>query len=947
MGGPVESIRIRGARQHNLKDLSLDLPRNRLIVVTGLSGSGKSSLAFDTLYAEGQRRYIESLSAYARQFLGQMDKPDVDSIEGLSPAIAIEQRAGSRNPRSTVGTVTEIYDHLRLLFARVGVAHCPNDGEPIAPQSVDRIAEVIGQEWAGERVQILAPVVREKKGEQREILERLRKDGYRELRVDGRPVRGASALPQLAKQRKHTIEVVVDTIPVGPAEATRLVEAVALARELADGLVIAERRRGERRLFSSRRACPRCGFSIAELTPRMFSFNSPFGACPECLGIGATLHADPNLIIPDKSKPLGRAITVWGLTPERDSLRRFGAQYDYDPDRPVAELGPEGWKALMYGAERGAWGAGRWSHHWWSGGWLREGLVAAVERRWRETKSEGAKEYYLGYLVFTPCRRCQGQRLKPESLSVRVRERSIAELSAMTVEDALEFFRTLALSEREGQIVGQVLKEIRGRLTFLSNVGLGYLTLDRASGSLSGGESERIALATQIGSGLVGVLYILDEPSIGLHPRDHERLLATLKALRDLGNTLVVVEHDEATMRAADWIVDLGPGAGVHGGELLYSGPPAGITSARRSLTGDFLAGRRRIPVPERRVPPGQRWLAIHGPRENNLKGETVRFPLGTFTAVSGVSGSGKSTLVQEILYKAVCRQLGIGRALPGKHEYIDGIDLIDRVLLIDQSPIGRTPRSNPATYTGLMTPIRELFSSLPESRARGFGPGRFSFNVAGGRCEACEGDGVIRYEMHFLPDVHVACEECHGRRYNAETLQVTFKERSIADVLAMTVDEALAFFEHHPRLRRRLELLRDVGLGYIELGQSATTLSGGEAQRIKIAFELSKTPTGRTLYLLDEPTTGLHFADIERLLDVLKRLREGGNTVVVIEHELNVLKSADWLIDLGPEGGGAGGHVLGAGPPEELARLPGSHTARFLRPLLGPSLASLGPARP
>ena len=936
MPEPSDVIRIRGARQHNLKNVTLELPRGRFIVITGVSGSGKSSLAFDTLYAEGQRRYIESLSSYARQFLGQLDKPDVDAIEGLSPSIAIEQRSGSRNPRSTVGTVTEIYDYLRLLYARIGVAHCPNDGQEIAPQSIDRIAEAILTRARGEKVDLLAPVVRAKKGEHRDVLDRLRKGGYRRFVIDGVEVRLPGPEVRLGKNKKHTIEVVVDSLEVGEAEVSRLAESLALARELGEGLVVLRRPGGVRATFSSRRACPVCGFSVEELTPRMFSFNNPQGACPECLGIGATLHADPDRIVPDKDKPLGKAIAVWGLTPSAGSLARFGRAFGYDPRRPVRELSPDGWKAMMYGSTRevGGYvgGAGEW---WFGSGWLREGLVNAVERRWKQTKSEGAKEYYLGFLSFVPCRSCHGRRLKPESLAVTVEGRSIADVAAMTVDGAAAMFRSLTLAERDQQIVGQVVKEIRARLGFLENVGLTYLTLDRASGTLSGGESERIALATQIGSGLVGVLYILDEPSIGLHPRDHARLLATLKTLRDVGNTLLVVEHDEMTMRESDWLVDLGPGAGVHGGEVLYAGPPGAVAGAPRSLTAEFLSGRRSIGVPEARARPGRRFLTIHGPRERNLKGDDIRIPLGLFVALSGVSGSGKSTVLEEILYKAVQRHLGVGRATPGRHEYIEGIDEIDRALLIDQSPIGRTPRSNPATYTGIMTPVRELFASLPEAKARGFAPGRFSFNVAGGRCEACEGDGVLRYEMHFLPDVYVTCEECRGRRFNSETLEVTFKGRTIADVLEMTVDEALSFFSNQRRIATRLKLLQDVGLGYIRLGQSATTLSGGEAQRIKIAFELAKPPTGRTLYLLDEPTTGLHFADVERLLDVLFRLRAGGNTIVVIEHNLDVLKSADWLIDLGPEGGDVGGHVIAHGTPEDVARVARSHTGRFLEPLL------------
>ena len=936
MADPSDVIRIRGARQHNLKNVTLELPRGKFIVITGVSGSGKSSLAFDTLYAEGQRRYIESLSSYARQFLGQLDKPDVDGIEGLSPSIAIEQRSGSRNPRSTVGTVTEIYDYLRLLYARVGVAHCPNDGQEIAPQSIDRIAEAVTTRARGEKIDLLAPVVRGKKGEHRDVLDRLRKSGYRRFVIDGVEVRLPGPEIRLGKNKKHTIEVVVDSFEVGDPEASRLAESLALARELGEGLVVLRRPGGVRETFSSRRACPTCGFSVEELTPRMFSFNNPMGACPECLGIGATLHADPDRIVPDKDKPLGKAIAVWGLTPSAGSLSRFGRAYGYDPRRPVREISSDGWQAMMFGSTRDIGGTVGGAGEWWFGsGWLREGLVNAVERRWKQTKSEGAKEYYLGFLSFVPCRTCQGRRLKRESLAVTVEGRSIADVAAMTVAHATAMFRKLTLAERDQQIVGQVVKEIRARLGFLENVGLTYLTLDRASGSLSGGESERIALATQIGSGLVGVLYILDEPSIGLHPRDHARLLATLKTLRDAGNTLLVVEHDEMTMRESDWLVDLGPGAGLLGGEVLYSGPPREIGGTPRSLTAEFLTGRRSIGVPEERARPARRFLTIRGPRERNLKGDDIRIPLGLFVALSGISGSGKSTVLEEILYKAVQRHLGVGRATPGRHDYLEGVDEIDRALLIDQSPIGRTPRSNPATYTGIMTPVRELFASLPEAKARGFPPGRFSFNVAGGRCEACDGDGVLRYEMHFLPDVYVTCEECRGRRFNAETLEVTFKGKTIADVLEMTVDEALAFFSLQRRIATRLKLLQDVGLGYIHLGQSATTLSGGEAQRIKIAFELAKPPTGKTLYLLDEPTTGLHFADVEKLLDVLFRLRSGGNTIVVIEHNLDVLKSADWLIDLGPEGGDAGGHVVAQGTPEEVARIAASHTGRFLAPLL------------
>ncbi|HTT46094.1 MAG TPA: excinuclease ABC subunit UvrA [Thermoplasmata archaeon] len=935
MADPSDTIRVRGARQHNLKNVSIDLPRGKFIVITGVSGSGKSSLAFDTLYAEGQRRYIESLSSYARQFLGQMDKPDVDSIDGLAPAIAIEQRAGSKNPRSTVGTVTEIHDYLRLLFARIGVPHCPNDGNEITPQSVDRIVDAVKAQADGEKVDVIAPVLRAKKGEHRDVIDKLRKSGYRRFVIDGVEVRLPGPEVRLEKNKKHTIEVVVDSFEVSREEESRLAESVELARSLGDGLVVLRRPRGERQVFSSRRACPECGFSMDELAPRMFSFNNPFGACTECLGIGATLHADPDRIIPNKEKPLSKAINVWGLTPVTSSLARFGEMFDYDPRRPVRELSEKGWKALMYGVDRHLARSTHGPEEWWVNGWLREGLVAALERRWRTTKSEGAKEYYLGFLSFIPCRACGGRRLKPESLAVTVQGKSIADVTAMTVLESTEMFRSLTLTDRDEQIVGQVVKEIRARLGFLESVGLTYLTLDRASSTLSGGEAERIALATQIGSGLVGVLYILDEPSIGLHPRDQARLLSTLKTLRDLGNTLLVVEHDEMTMRESDWLVDLGPGAGTLGGELLYSGPPDRIAGTPRSLTAAFLSGQRSIPTPERRLTPAGRYLTIRGPREHNLKGDDVAIPLGLLVGLSGVSGSGKSTVLQEILYRAVRRHLGLGHDTPGRHDFIEGINEVDRVLLIDQAPIGRTPRSNPATYTGVMTPIRELFAGLPEARARGFAPGRFSFNVAGGRCETCEGDGVLRYEMHFLPDVYVVCEECRGRRFNTETLEVKFKGKTIADVLDMSVSEALTFFANHRRIALRLQLLADVGLGYIRLGQSATTLSGGEAQRIKIAYELAKPPTGKTLYLLDEPTTGLHFADVERLLEVLFRLRSGGNTVVVIEHNVDVLKSVDWLIDLGPEGGNEGGRVVAQGPPEEVARVKASHTGRFLLPHL------------
>ncbi len=939
------NIIVRGARQHNLKNVSLEIPRNKFVVITGVSGSGKSSLAFDTLYAEGQRRYIESLSAYARQFLGQMDKPDVDSIDGLSPAIAIQQRAGSRNPRSTVGTVTEVHDYLRLLYARVGVPHCPKHGVEITPQSVDRIVSAVQTTLQGMRIQIIAPVLRGKKGEHRDLLEDLRHQGFRRVLVDGVEVRLGTSAVRLEKNKKHTIEAVVDAFVVSEEAPSRLAEAIELGQKLGGGVIYIARPDGSRLTYSLARACPTCGFSLEELEPRLFSFNAPFGACPSCSGIGATLHADPGLILRHPDRPLtGGAFSVAGIPICEECLRRLGKHFHFDAGKPVADMPERAKEALLWGAPDGI------ALHWHCRHLLRQGIANVIERRFKETKSAGMRDYYMEFMTFTPCRVCEGKRLKPEVLAVTVRDRSIAEISAMSVEESLRFFRSMQLSEREGSIVGQVVKEILSRLGFLENVGLTYLTLDRAAGTLSGGEAERISLATQIGSGLVGVLYILDEPSIGLHPRDHDRLLHTLESLRDLGNTVVVVEHDEATMRHSDWLVDLGPGAGIHGGEVLFSGPPAEVGTASRSLTADYLLGRRSIPLPPRRVGGRSAYLEIHGARENNLKAIDVKIPLGTFCGVSGVSGSGKSTLIQEILYKALRRTLGQGGPPPGKHDYLKGVEQLDRVLLIDQSPIGRTPRSNPATYSGLFTPIRELFSELPEAKSRGFAPGRFSFNVAGGRCEACEGDGIIRHEMHFLPDVYVVCEVCHGKRFNQETLAVTYKGKNIAEVLKMTVDEALAFFSAHPRIHTRLQLLSDVGLGYVELGQSATTLSGGEAQRIKIAFELSKVPTGRTLYLLDEPTTGLHFDDVRRLLDVLFRLREGGNTVVVIEHNLDVLKSADWLIDLGPEGGDKGGEITAEGTPEQVARVAASHTGRFLRPLLaekGRGASASGGTRP
>jgi len=934
-----DSIIIRGARQHNLKDVDLKIPRDRLVVVTGVSGSGKSSLAFDTIYAEGQRRYIESLSAYARQFLGKMDKPDVDYIEGLSPAISIEQKGASKNPRSTVATITEIHDYLRLLFARIGVPHCHLCGRRIRRQTVDVIVDSLMELPDGSRATIIAPVIRGQKGEHKKLVEDLRKQGFTQIRVDGE-VLNTENPPELDRNRRHSIEVIVDAVRVGKANRGRIAESVQVALGMANGLVIGKTDEGEE-IYSDRMACPRCGVSIEELEPRMFSFNSPFGACRECSGLGFSMEIDPDLLIPDPGKSImGGAIAGWPRNPGGWSmglLRSVANHCEFRLNQPVEDLTEEQRRFLLWGSEnerilfrfRNEKGRMiRFRRSW-------EGLANLIKRRYVETESENSREVYQRYLSRTPCPACGGKRLRPESLAVKIKKRSIADISAMSVTSALRFFRRIRLSEREKTISRQVLKEITDRIGFLERVGVGYLTLDRAAGTLSGGEHERIQLATQIGSSLVGVLYILDEPSIGLHQRDNHRLIETLEGLRDLGNTVMVVEHDEQIMRAADLIIDLGPGAGANGGEVVCMGTPGEVASNPNSLTGQYLSGVKFIEVPESRRSGNGREIVVRGARENNLKDIDVRVPMGKLTCITGVSGSGKSTLVDEILYKALARRLYGSRERPGKHDGIDGLENLDKVVIIDQSPIGRTPRSNPVTYTGVFTPIRELFSQLPESRVRGYRPGRFSFNVKRGRCEACSGDGIIKLEMHFLPDVYVPCEECGGKRYNRETLEIRFKGKSIYDILEMTIDEAYEYFRDIPKIERKLGVLRDVGLGYMRMGQPATTLSGGEAQRVKLASELSKVGTGSTLYILDEPTTGLHFADIKKLLDVLGRLVDAGNTVLVIEHNLDVIKVADHVVDLGPEGGDRGGQIVAEGTPEVIASTRKSHTGKFLRSML------------
>ena len=936
----ADELVVHGAREHNLKDITVRLPRNALICVTGLSGSGKSSLAFDTIYAEGQRRYVESLSAYARQFLQMMEKPDVDSIDGLSPAISIDQKTTSRNPRSTVGTVTEIYDYLRLLYARIGKPHCPIDGRPISGQSQESIVDQILQLPERTRFTVNAPLVRGRKGEYKDVFEHLQAEGFSRVKVDGEQRLLEEGVPELDKKFKHTIEVVVDRLVIKDDLRTRLAQSVETAAQLADGLVVVDVVDGAELTFSEKFACPDHGVSLPELQPRIFSFNSPHGACPRCTGLGHQQEIDPDLLVPDPTLSIGEgALVPWALGNSgfyESVVQAIADRYEIDLEQPWQDLTEEQQNLFLYGTDgeriyvsyRNRMGRRR------AYTMAFEGLVPSLERRYRDTDSSQQRERIEEYMSFRPCPVCHGARLKPEVLAVTVGDQNIHEFTRMSVTRALVFLDTLQLSETDQLIGSRVIKEIKERLTFLDNVGVGYLDLDRTAATLSGGEAQRLRLATQIGSQLVGVLYILDEPSIGLHQRDNGKLIGTLERLRDLGNTVLVVEHDEQMMRSADHLVDMGPGAGEHGGHVVAEGSATKVERNKKSVTGQFLSRARSIPVPERRAEDlGSFW--VRGASMHNLKDIDVEFPVGKFVCVTGVSGSGKSTLVNEIVYKSLANRLHRMRVKPGEHDSVEGIEVFDKVIDIDQSPIGRTPRSNPATYTDLFTPIRELYSLTSEAKVRGYKPGRFSFNVRGGRCETCKGDGQIKIEMHFLPDVYVPCETCKGARYNRETLEVRFKGKSIADVLAMSVEEALAFFAKIPKLRRKLQTLHDVGLDYIKLGQPATTLSGGEAQRIKLAKELSKVATGKTLYMLDEPTTGLHFADIEKLLDVLQRLVDAGNTVLVIEHNLDVIKQADWLIDLGPEGGEAGGEIVATGTPEQVAEVEESFTGQYLREVL------------
>lgn len=936
-----DEIVIRGAREHNLKNLNLTIPRDKLIVFTGLSGSGKSSLAFDTIYAEGQRRYVESLSSYARQFLGQMEKPDVDTIEGLSPAISIDQKSTSNNPRSTVGTVTEIHDYLRLLYARIGIPHCPKCGRVIRRQTVDEVVEQVMAFGEGARVQIIAPAVRGRKGEHVKLLEQIQKDGYVRVKVDGE-IYDIADVPKLDKKLKHTIDVIVDRIVVRAGAESRLAGSLETAFAFGAGLAKVEHN-GEEQLFSENYACPDCGVSIEELTPRMFSFNNPYGACPTCSGLGALMKIDPALIVPNEELSLRQgAINVTGWQSSNTAsiagmyLAALGEKYGFDMDTPFNKLSEQARHAILYGTGnerihieyRREFGEGSYDSPF-------EGVIPNLERRYKETQSDYMKHEIEEYMANIPCPDCKGKRLKSESLAVTVGGMNIAQLSDMTVRHAREKLSALTLNKTEEMIAGRILKEIDSRLGFLISVGLDYLTLSRAAGTLSGGEAQRIRLATQIGSSLVGVLYILDEPSIGLHQRDNAKLIDTLKGMRDIGNTLIVVEHDEETMLSADYIVDIGPGPGEHGGEVVFAGTPEEIMTDEKSITGKYLSGREYIAVPARRREIGENWLQIRGARANNLKNVNVDIPLGVFTCVTGVSGSGKSSLVNEVLKKTLLRDLNRARTRPGEHDEILGIDKLDKIIDIDQSPIGRTPRSNPATYTGLFDLIRDVFAQTPDAKMRGYTNGRFSFNVKGGRCEACRGDGILKIEMHFLPDIYVPCEVCGGKRYNRETLEVKYKGKTIADVLDMTVEEALKFFAPLPKLARKLQTLYDVGLGYIRLGQSSTTLSGGEAQRVKLATELARRDTGRTLYVLDEPTTGLHTDDVKRLIAILQRLCDGGSTVVVIEHNLDVIKTADYIIDLGPEGGDMGGTIVCTGTPEQVAQNKKSYTGIYLKPML------------
>ena len=936
-----DAIIVTGAREHNLKNVNVTIPRDKLVVITGLSGSGKSSLAFDTISAEGQRRYVESLSSYARMFLGQMEKPDVDSIDGLSPAISIDQKTTSKNPRSTVGTVTEIYDYLRLLYARVGVPHCPVCGREIKQQTVDQIVDQVMALPESTKIQILSPVVRGKKGEHAKEFDAARKGGFVRVRVDG-ILYDLSEQIALEKNKKHTIEIIVDCLVVKDSVQSRLSDSVETASHLSGGLVVVNVIGGEDLQFSQNYACPEHGFSMEKLSPRMFSFNNPFGACPECTGLGVAMRIDPDRILPDNRLSInkgGLKASGWALegnTIASMYLEGLAKHYRFSLDTPIGELPDEIIDILLYGTKgekiklerQGAYGHGTYEREF-------EGIITNLERRFRETKSSWVKEEIEAYMMEVPCKACGGRRLSKESLSVTVGGINIMDLCDKSIVDTLAFLNDLQLTGRDEMIAAPILKEIRERLGFLQSVGLEYLTLSRSSGTLSGGESQRIRLATQIGSSLMGVLYILDEPSIGLHQRDNDKLLATLKRLRDLGNTILVVEHDEETMLAADHIVDVGPGAGIHGGEIIYNGPAKGIVKCKESITGQYLSGEKKVEVPEKRREGNGRFLKVVGAAENNLKDLTVEFPLGKFICVTGISGSGKSSLVNEVLYKHLASELNGARSRAGKFKEMHGLEHLDKVIQINQSPIGRTPRSNPATYTGLFTDIRDLFASTQEAKIRGFGPGRFSFNVKGGRCEACQGDGILKIEMHFLPDVYVPCDLCKGKRYNRETLEVKYKGRSISDVLEMTVEEALGFFSNLPKIKRKLQTLYDVGLGYIKLGQSSTTLSGGEAQRVKLATELCKRPTGKTIYILDEPTTGLHIADVHCLIEVLQKLVDGGNTVIVIEHNLDLVKTADHIIDLGPEGGDKGGTVVAQGTPEEITLAEASYTGQYLKKLL------------
>ncbi|MDG0873621.1 excinuclease ABC subunit UvrA [Paenibacillus thiaminolyticus] len=935
-----EHIVIKGARAHNLKNIDVTIPRDKFVVLTGLSGSGKSSLAFDTIYAEGQRRYVESLSAYARQFLGQMEKPDVDSIDGLSPAISIDQKTTSRNPRSTVGTVTEIYDYLRLLYARIGRPHCPVHGLEITSQTVEQMVDRIMAYPERTRLQILAPVISGRKGEHKGVFADIQKQGFVRVRVDGE-IRDVSETIELEKNRKHNIEVVVDRIVVKDDVQARLADSIETALHMSGGRIIVDIIGEEELVFSSNLACPECGFSIDELSPRMFSFNSPFGACPDCDGLGVKMIVDPELLVPDSQKTIeDGAFEAWAGSTSNyypQFLQSVCEHYGIPTDVPVSQLEPEQMTKLLHGTggEKVRFRYENDFGHKKEAQVAFEGIIHNLERRYRETASEGIREHIEGFMSAKPCGTCKGHRLRKESLAVTINDQNMAYVTALSIGEAQRFFSGLELTEKEQLIAHLILKEINARLGFLVNVGLDYLTLSRAAGTLSGGEAQRIRLATQIGSSLMGVLYILDEPSIGLHQRDNDRLIQTLEHMRDLGNTLIVVEHDEDTMLAADHIIDIGPGAGIHGGQVIAEGTPEEIMKDKHSLTGQYLSGRKFIPVPsERRVPDG-RWLEIVGAKENNLRSVNVKFPLGVFTAVTGVSGSGKSTLVNEILYKTLARELNRAKVRPGQYKEIRGLDHIDKVVDIDQSPIGRTPRSNPATYTGVFDDIRDLFSTTNEAKIRGYKKGRFSFNVKGGRCEACRGDGIIKIEMHFLPDVYVPCEVCKGKRYNRETLEVKYKGKSIADVLELTIEDAAEFFQNVPRIQRKIQTLLDVGLGYMKMGQPATTLSGGEAQRVKLAAELHRRSTGKTFYILDEPTTGLHVADIDRLLQVLHRLVDSGETVLVIEHNLDVIKTADYLVDLGPEGGSGGGTIVATGTPEQVVKVAGSYTGRYLKPIL------------